>query len=78
VIAAAPSFCCDVEVHELLKLDDAAWSALELLGYQSWPADGYEPEERFEVRNCSCGSTLYRRAKPAPTADTAPAHASAA
>lgn len=42
--------------HEALKRDDAAWSQLAYVGVQKMPGT----DERWEVRNCSCRSTLYR------------------
>lgn len=48
---------CRSEVHEALKLDEAAWSALAYRGHQ----DAYDDEGTIlEVRNCSCGSTIHR------------------
>lgn len=44
-----------------MKRDDAAWSKLQWIGLQVIEAYGDEPEERFELRNCSCGSTLCKR-----------------
>jgi hypothetical protein len=46
--------------HESLKRDDAAWSALELLGVMQVPAGEDGPAYALELRNCSCHSTLGR------------------
>lgn len=46
--------------HAALKADPAAWAALELVGVQVTPEDEDGPEERLELRNCLCGSTLAR------------------
>lgn len=40
------------------RLTAAAWAALPLIGTQAIEADGDEPAETFEVRNCACGSSL--------------------
>lgn len=50
--------CCTVAHHEALKLNAAAWSALELIGVQEIEAFEDEPAGALELRNCSCGSTL--------------------
>lgn len=55
---------CKREDHEALKADAATWTALELVGVQVTPADEYGPEERLELRNCRCGSTLARPVGP--------------
>ena len=47
---------CKVD-HQAIKLDEAAWSALELVGVQ----DPDDPEWALELRNCTCGSTLARK-----------------
>lgn len=44
--------------HEALKRDAAAWSRLAYVGMQRVPADEYGPAEAYELRDCSCGSTL--------------------
>lgn len=44
--------------HRALKADPSLWITLELIGVQVIEADGDEPEERLELRNCNCGSTL--------------------
>jgi hypothetical protein len=45
--------CCG-EQHE--------WDALRSIGIQVLPADGDDPEERYDLRNCpACESTLSRR-----------------
>lgn len=50
---------CPVSVHEALKHSDR-WPTLRLLGVQLVDADESGPAERYEVRNCACGSTLYK------------------
>lgn len=44
--------------HDALKIDVALWNRLPLVGVQHAPADDWGPEERLELRNCACGSTL--------------------
>jgi hypothetical protein len=51
---------CTAGHHEALKLDDRRWTALELIGVQVIEGDEADPEERLELRNCTCGSTLAR------------------
>jgi hypothetical protein len=34
------------------------WELLELIGIQRVAADRFGPEEAYELRNCSCGSTI--------------------
>lgn len=46
--------------HGAIKLDTSSWTALELVGVQVTPEDEDGPEERLELRNCPCGSTLAR------------------
>lgn len=36
----------------------AQWQTLPLIGTQRFPADDLGPATAFEVRNCSCGSSL--------------------
>ncbi len=50
-----------IEYHESLKLDESAWSELRYVGIQHFPAEDGAPDERLELRNCTCGSTLARR-----------------
>lgn len=53
---------CQPAVHEAIKTDDAVWSRLRFIGFQELPAESAsEPAESFEVRNCACHSTLYRK-----------------
>ncbi len=55
---------CTEEEHEALKQDDAAWEALSFEAY--WVVAAASAKNGighvFEVRNCSCGSTLLRAA----------------
>jgi len=53
---------CTVD-HESLKLDQSAWTALRHIGDMRLEADTLEPEERLELRNCACGTTLAKRIK---------------
>lgn len=46
---------CKVD-HKAVKLDEAAWLALEYVGIQD-----PDTEWALELRNCSCGSTLCRK-----------------
>lgn len=46
--------------HNALKTTHALWIKLELVGVQVTEADAYGPEERLELRDFSCGSTLSR------------------
>lgn len=57
---------CPQEVHAAIKRDDSAWSACKYIGVQVVPADDTGPEERLELRNCRCGSTLCRVIKSRP------------
>jgi len=50
---------CSPLVHEALKLDDAAWSALVRIGAMPDEDDDGRPFV-LELRNCPCGSTLAR------------------
>lgn len=52
---------CTTEFHAALKLDATRWALLSYVGVQVIEADDDEPEERLELRNCACGSTLCRR-----------------
>lgn len=45
--------------HATIKATPELWNACELLGYQVLEADGDEPAERYEVRNCPTGGTMY-------------------
>ncbi len=47
--------------HQLLKRNQLLWRQLEYVGVQVFHADEDGPEERLELRNCTCGSTLARR-----------------
>jgi hypothetical protein len=49
--------------HAQIKTDDAAWYALAFVGVQTIEPVDFDPAERLELRNCSCGSTLARRAR---------------
>lgn len=42
-----------------LAYDAAGRAGLTLRGVQVIPGDEEEPEERFELRDCRCGSTLF-------------------
>ncbi len=55
---------CSVEVHEALKRDESAWRRLSYVGVQHVPADEHYEAEDYELRNCTCGSTLYRLIAP--------------
>lgn len=46
---------CKVD-HQAVKLDEAAWQALEYVGIQD-----PDTEWALELRNCTCGSTLARK-----------------
>lgn len=50
---------CTAAKHEALKTDSVAWASLKLIGYQRFDFGEGEPEESYEVRNCTCHSTLY-------------------
>ena len=52
---------CTMEAHEEIKLSPTRWAALQRIGVQVLEAYEDEPEERLELRNCTCGSTLCRR-----------------
>lgn len=41
-----------------LQFSVDAWRALRLVGIQEIPADAHGPEERLELRDCPCGSTI--------------------
>lgn len=49
--------------HAALKSSVTLWSTLVLLGVQVTEADETGPEERLELRNCTCGSTLSKEIK---------------
>lgn len=51
---------CSAEIHEAMKLDAAVWPTLKFIGVQILDAFEDEPEERLELRNCACGSTLCK------------------
>lgn len=55
---------CSQAVHDALKADLVAWSALPLLGVQRFEAEGDEPESALEMRNCHCNSTLCKSVEP--------------
>lgn len=40
------------------RLTPAAWRKLAFVGLQRTPADRFGPEEKLELRNCGCGTTL--------------------
>jgi hypothetical protein len=44
--------------HSELKADAMRWRQLSYVGVQLVEADETGPEERYEVRNAACGSTL--------------------
>ena len=51
---------CPIATHEAIK-NSPLWSSLAPLGYQNDVGDDGRPNgRRFEVRNCKCGSTLYK------------------
>ena len=53
------SLTCTAALHLALKSDAASWSALPLIGVQSWEAFEDEPAGVLELRNCpQCGSTM--------------------
>lgn len=52
---------CEPSAHQKIKESDAEWGALVLLGEQTLEDDDGEVTDRYEVRNCACGSTLLRR-----------------
>ena len=52
---------CTIESHEAIKQDQAAWERLTFVKHWHLEADGDEPAEVLELRNCSCGSTLAKR-----------------
>lgn len=56
---------CPID-HDRVKTDDVSWSRLSYIGVQVVPAFENEPEERLELVNCSCGSTLARPLKDKP------------
>lgn len=48
--------------HERIRADEAHWNTLTFVGIQDcFGLRG--PDEVLELRNCTCGSTLGRRAK---------------
>lgn len=51
---------CNSDVHEAIKANPTKWNQLEFKGNQFVPECGDEPAETYEVRNCTCGSTLYK------------------
>lgn len=56
-----PSERCSID-HAALKADDAAWNALDLVGFQEdYDDDGNRSD--LELRNCACRSTLCRPAR---------------
>jgi hypothetical protein len=52
---------CTTEFHAALKNDATAWALLTYVGVQVFEADETDPEERLEMRNCRCGSTLCKQ-----------------
>lgn len=40
------------------EYDRASWKTLPYVGVQVIPEDDTGPEERYEQRNCPCGSTI--------------------
>ena len=54
---------CTTADHEAIKTDDLAWSQLDYIGTMVIEACEDEPEERLEMRNCGCHSTLCRTVK---------------
>lgn len=60
---------CSSAVHEALKADDRAWSALPFArSGVHLDADEDGVHALFQCRNCHCNSTLYRDFLPAVTA----------
>lgn len=55
---------CPEAVHEALKADPVAWPALRLIGVQRFEAEGDEPAEALEMRNCHCQSTICKVVSP--------------
>lgn len=53
--------CSQVE-HERAKNDVFFWRSLALRGFAERPVPN-EPPAVYEVRNCGCGSTLYKRVR---------------
>lgn len=51
---------CSTETHQAIKLDSVRWLALAFVGFQVIEAYEDDPEERLELRNCTCGSTLCK------------------
>jgi hypothetical protein len=52
---------CTAAVHDAIRSDDRAWNRLAFLKVLN--VDDETPDEVFEVRNCICGSTLYRQVR---------------
>jgi hypothetical protein len=52
---------CSAESHDAVKSDLAAFRALTFVGAQTIDFGPDEGLESYEVRNCTCHSTLYRR-----------------
>ncbi len=46
--------------HKQLKTDVTLWNKLVIVGIQVVEADETGPAERYELRDCPCGSTLSR------------------
>lgn len=58
---------CTPDTHQAIKLDEAAWSQLDLVGEMHVDADATGPAETLEARNCDlCHSTLFRTKEPQP------------
>jgi hypothetical protein len=60
--------CTDCLGQEIVKICACGiahtredWLALRRVGTMRVPGEGYEPEDRWELRNCHCGSTLLIR-----------------
>lgn len=52
---------CSHQQHSLIKMNPLLWAFLPRCG-QGYQADEVWGEvEPYEVRNCVCGSTLYKR-----------------
>lgn len=49
---------CTRAYHEAIKADEIRWRSLKYVGVQVIEADEHGPEERTELRDCHCGSTL--------------------
>jgi uncharacterized protein YegP (UPF0339 family) len=61
-ISRTPDDEHDQDGHARLRVDPARWYTLTFVGIQD--CDGLRgPDEFIELRNCTCGTTLARRAR---------------